>query len=101
MCGVVGQNTFQGSHKIFSSYGKTWARFSDTFQLPSMLLYISGYPLHRENRENGQTNPCQGIHRDFGNIAKTQGIWFSHYVNSLILKVKDILIFAAKNSKKI
>ena len=43
--------------------------------------------------------PCQGKHREFGNIAKTQGIWFSHFVNSLILKVKDILIFPAKISK--
>ena len=30
----------------------------------------SGYPL---NRENGQKNPCQGEHREFGNFAKTQG----------------------------
>ena len=41
-------------------------------------------------------NPCQGKHREFGNFAKTQGIWFALVVNSLILKVKDILIFAAK-----
>ena len=26
----------------------------------------TGYPLHRENRENGQKNPCQGKHREFG-----------------------------------
>ena len=26
--------------------------------------------------------------------GKTQGIWFAQVVNSLILKVKDILIFA-------
>ena len=38
---------------------------------------------------------CQGKHREFGNFAKTQGIWFAQVVNSLILKVKDIPIFAA------
>ena len=43
-------------------------------------------------------NPCQGKHGEFGNFAKTQGIWFSQVVNSLILKVKEILIFAAKIS---
>ena len=42
--------------------------------------------------------PCQGKHREFGNFAKTQGIWFAQVVNSLILKVKDIAIFAAKFS---
>ena len=33
----------------------------------------SGYPLHKENRENGKRNPCQEKHRAFGNFAKTQG----------------------------
>ena len=42
--------------------------------------------------------PCQGKHREFGNFAKTQGILFAQVVNSLILKVKDIAIFAAKIS---
>ena len=45
-------------------------------------------------------NPCQGKHREFGNFPKTQGIWFAQVVNSLILKVKDILKFAVKISKK-
>ena len=43
-----------------------------------------------------QQIPCQGKHREFGNFAKTQGILFAQVVNSLILKVKDILIFGAK-----
>ena len=43
-------------------------------------------------------NPCQGKHREFGNFAKTQGILFAQVVNSLILKVKDTAIFAAKVS---
>ena len=33
--------------------------------------------------------------RQFGNFAKTQGISFAQVVNPLILKVKDISIFAA------
>ena len=44
--------------------------------------------------------PCQGKHREFGNFAKTQGIWFAQVINSLILKVKDLSIFAVKISKK-
>ena len=58
----------------------------------------TGYPRHRENRENGKQNPSQEKHREFGNFAKTQGIWFAQVVNSKILKVKDISIFAAKIS---
>ena len=41
--------------------------------------------------------PCQGKHREFGNFAKTQGILFAQVVSSLILKIKDIALFAAKN----
>ena len=37
--------------------------------------------------------------REFGNCPKTQGTWFAQVLNSLILKVKDISIFAAKISK--
>ena len=44
-------------------------------------------------------NPCRGKHREFGNFAKIQGIWFAQVVNSLILKVKDISIFDVKISK--
>ena len=42
--------------------------------------------------------PCRGKHREIGNFAKTQGILFAQVVHSLIIKVKDILIFAAKIS---
>ena len=48
-----------------------------------------------------QKIPCQGKHREFENFAKTQGTWFAQVVNSLILKVKDISIFAMKISPKI
>ena len=44
--------------------------------------------------------PCQGKHREFGNFAKTQGIWFAQVVNSLILKIQDIAMFSVKFSKK-
>ena len=54
-------------------------------------LLVSGYPVHRENRENGQKNPCQGKHREFGNFAKTPGK--QREVCSLILKVKKKKIF--------
>ena len=50
--------------------------------------------LHRENRENGPKK-----HRELGNFAKTQGIWFTQVINSLILKVKDISKFAVKISR--
>ena len=33
---------------------------------------------------------------EFGIFAKTQGILYAHVVYSLILKIKDIAIFAAK-----
>ena len=60
--------------------------------------------------ENGQKIPCQGKHREFGNFVKTQGkhrefylntgktqgFFLAQVVNVLILKVKDIAIFAAK-----
>ena len=61
---------------------------------------MSGYPLHRENRENpyGQKDSLSGKHREFRNFAKTQGIWLAQVVNSFILKVKDISIFAVKIS---
>ena len=34
--------------------------------------------------------PCQGKHREFEKVAKTQGILFAQVVFSMILKVKDI-----------
>ena len=54
--------------------------------------------------------PCQGKHREFGyfvktqgkhreffqNTGKTQGILLAQVVNALILKVKDVAIFAAQ-----
>ena len=49
--------------------------------------------------EMAKNNPCQVKHREIGNFAKTHGIWFAQVVNSLILKVKDISIFATKISE--
>ena len=42
----------------------------------------------------------QGIWKFCQNTGKTQGIWFAQVVNSLILKVKDILKLAVKFSKQ-
>ena len=65
-------------------------------------LTARGYPRHRKNRENGPKNSpsekTQGIWKFCQNTGKTQGIWFALVVNSLIPKVKDIAIFAAKIS---
>ena len=66
-----------------------------------MVIDIAGYPLHRENRENGQKKYSVRENREFENFAKTQGIWCAQFVNSLILKVKDISIFAAKIPKSV
>ena len=41
-------------------------------------------------------NSCPGKHTEIWNLAKTQGIWLACVVNSLILSVKDVLIFAVK-----
>ena len=63
-------------------------------------MCMSGYPRHRENRENGGGKIV--VRENTGNLEilpkhkETQGILFSQVVNSLILKVKDIAIFAAK-----
>ena len=46
-------------------------------------------------KNKSMSEKTQGIWK----ICQTQGIWFAQVVNSMILKVKDILIFAAKNSK--
>ena len=48
--------------------------------------------------EDGKKIPCQGKHREFGNFAKTKRIWFAQVVNLLILKVKNISVFASKIS---
>ena len=58
----------------------------------------SGSLLHRENRENGPKNSLQGKHRELRNFAKTQGVLFAQVVNSLIIKMEDISIFATKYS---
>ena len=58
-------------------------------------IYIKGTHATGKTGKMAKKNPCQGKHREFGNFAKTQGIWFAQVVNSLILKVKDVLIFAA------
>ena len=41
----------------------------------------------------------QRIQKFCQNTGKTQGIWFAQVINSLIIKVKDILVFAVNISK--
>ena len=66
------------------------------------LSHPTGYPRHRENREIDPKNSLSGKTQEiwkFGqNTGKTQEILFAQVVNSLILKVKDIAIFAMKVS---
>ena len=50
-------------------------------------------------KRNSLSGKTQGIWKLCQNTWKTHGIWFAQVVNSLILKVKDILKFAAKISK--
>ena len=49
-------------------------------------------------KRNSLSGKTQGIWKFCQHTWNTQGIWFAHVINSLILKVKDILIFAAKIS---
>ena len=42
--------------------------------------------------------PVRELHREFRNFTKTHRILFAEVVNSLILKVKNISIFATKIS---
>ena len=60
---------------------------------------LTGYPLHRENGKKNR----QGKHEIWKfcqYMGKTQGNWFAQVVNSLILKVKDISVFAVKIPQK-
>ena len=61
---------------------------------------MSHYHAHATGKTGkmAENIPCQGKHRVFGNFAKTQGIWYAQVVISLILKVNDVSIFAAKIS---
>ena len=63
------------------------------------MYHYAGYPLHTENRENGKKKIP--VRENTGNVkilSKHRGIWFAQVVNILILKVKDIAIFAANIS---
>ena len=66
---------------------------------------VSPYNMNRVPTAHGKQGKWpkkihfQGKHGEFENFVKTQGIWFSQVVNSLILKVKHISIFSAKIPK--
>ena len=67
-------------------------------KLPDRLVYSTCIRVSNAQGNQGkwQKKICQGKHKEFENVAKTQGIWFAQVVNSLIVKVKDIAIFVAK-----
>ena len=89
-----------------------WFRCAGYVLISVVMILTTGYPRHRENRENGQkkslSGKTQGIRKCCQNTGKTQGILSKHrentgnllaqVVNVLILKVKDIAIVAAKKS---
>ena len=50
--------------------------------------------LHRKNSENVKEIPCQGKHREFGHFPKTQILLYTQVRNSLILKRRNIGMFA-------
>ena len=47
------------------------------------------------NKKKSLSGKTQGIWKFCQNTGKTQGILFAQVVNALLLKVKDIVIFAA------
>ena len=55
-----------------------------------------GQGTHGTGKTGKMKIPSQGKHREFENFAKIQGILFVQVVDSLILKVRDIVIFAVK-----
>ena len=68
--------------------------------LISELMKLQGTHDTGKTGKMAKKSPCPGKHREFGNFAKTQGIllMFVQVINSLILKVKDTVIFATKIS---
>ena len=48
--------------------------------------FLVGSPLHRENRENGQTNNQAGKTQGICSFGKTQEVLFAQVVNSLLLR---------------
>ena len=63
------------------------------------IIFLSpGYPRHRENRENGQKHSLSGKTPGIWTfiLPKHREFWFVQVVNFLILRVKDISIFAMK-----
>ena len=64
----------------------------------SYIVVLYRVPTPQGKQGKWQKKFHQGKHRELGNFAKAQGIRFAQVVNSLILKVKDISIFAEKIS---
>ena len=81
----------------FNGYGLSPGMFIHKHLHTPMISRIeiklnSGYKLSCMHKENRELN-YKKTHREFGNNSKSQGI---QVVNSQILKIKDIVIFAAE-----
>ena len=78
----------------------------DPWEPPTWILAGSVAPFRVPTAQGKQgkwpkeslSGKTQGIWKFCQNTGKTQGIWFAQVVNSLMLKVKDISVFAAKIS---
>ena len=64
----------------------------------TVFCYLQGNHGTGKTGKMAKKNPCQEKHREFGNSAKTLGILFAQVINSLILKVKESVIFVAEFS---
>ena len=58
-----------------------------------------GSPLHKENRENGSTGNLE-IVKIQGILPKSHGIICALVLNSLVQKVKDIVLFVPKKNSQ-
>ena len=89
MGGIMYLNTWQINKRIGKMIMKSHRKNCSKSVEP--LIYMWQGTHCTGKTENGKKKSLSG---------KTQGIWFSDFVNSLILKVKDILIFPKKISKQ-
>ena len=85
----------QGAATLLASYDET-ALCSVSFRLVVVTTFRVSTAQGKQG--NWLKKIHAGKHREFGNFAKTHGNWFAQVVNSLILKVKDILLFAVEIS---
>ena len=64
----------------------------------------TGYPLHRENRDNRPKKFSVRENTEFGNFAKTQGkhrIWFAQVVSKFAAKISQEMLKLGKSAKSV